>query len=375
MSDYFEPFADELLSSWIARRRRGQALPAHLEPRAYRNAKGLWRHPDIRPQPSWLRALAEHFDIDVEQIGSNAVFRRYPLLDNRLTAWGFLPPSYPVPGGTHRPILCKCWCSQCLAEDYAAGRPAYVRADWVVTTFSFCPSHHWPLFDRCSSCGSAMYQIVRPPRGPQRMFCCNCHRSLERANPKALELEPTARGMWGRIASFEAQLRRALAGQVPNQFRFNNTSATQLLGETVRICVLLACCSARRAWHDLLYERFANDTLTLGQVCSDYLDCAMPLALADLPLRRCLLAISAAILDRGFEPIGASSQVSLPTIDVFAKIAQDYAVDDFLEDRTTCSPTLAKQVGSARVRNAQRTRIWALRQAIGRLDHISRESV
>lgn len=375
MTDFLEPFADELLSSWIARRRPGQALPARLEPRAYRNAKGLWRHHDIHPQPRWLHALAAHFDIDVVQITSLAVSRRYPLLDNHLTAWGFLPPTYPVWGGLHAPVLCRSWCSQCLAEDYAAGRPAFVRADWVVAAFSFCPRHRWPLLDRCISCGSGTWRIVRPPRGPHRMFCCNCHRSLERANPMALALEPTARAMWDKIAAFEGQLRSALVGQLPDQFRFPCTSATQLLRETVRICVLLARCSARRAWHDLLYDRFANDTLTLGQPCFSYLDCAMPLALADLPLRRCLLAICAAILDHDFEPTGASIQASSPTIDIFARMAQDHALDDFLEDRTACSPTLVKQVGGARLRNSQRARIWALRQAIGRLDQISRARV
>lgn len=364
MSDFLEPFADELLSSWIARRQRGPPLPARLEPRAYRNAKGLWNHPDIRPQRRWLHALAEHFDIDAEQIDQNAVSRRYPRLDNLLTAWGFLPPSYPVWGRPHRPILCKSWCSQCLAEDYAADRPAYVRAEWVIAAFSFCPRHRWPLLDRCTSCGNAMYQIVRPPRGPHRMFCCNCHRPLERAHPKALELEPPERRMWDKIAAFEAQMRRALAGQVPDQTRINNTSATQLLGETVRICLLLASCNARHAWHDLLYGRFANDTLTLGQECFSHLDCAMPLALADLPLRRCLLAICAAILDPEFGSAVNDPGQATPIIDVFTGIAQDHELDSFIGDRKACSPALVKQLGAARTRNKERARLWALRRMV-----------
>lgn len=143
------------------------------------------------------------------------------------------------------------------------------------------------------------------------MFCCNCHRPLERAHPRAIELEPTARPLWDKVIAFEAELRAAMHVKVPDQFRFNNTSARQLLEETSHICLLLARCHARPAMRWLMFDRFTIPALALEQYCVGLLPYELLLALADLPLRRCLQAICAAILNKNFDT-GESLAVNSP---------------------------------------------------------------
>lgn len=370
MSAWPEPFADELLSSWLERRRRGQQPPFEFDLRAYRDARGHWRHPDVQPQQAMIHALASRYDVAPDNIDHLALGFRYQKISDPFIAWHYFPPDYSVWGSTLRPTLRQAWCSRCLAEDFAADRTAYVRADWVVAAWSFCPRHRWPLLDRCITCGSGNWTIKRAPRGPPRMFCNNCHRPLERAHPKALEVEGAARPFWDKIAAFEATLRGGLGGKVPNQFRFSNTSARQLLEATSRICCLLSRCRARRGLRDLLFERFANPALTLSEDCYQDLPFEMPLALAELPLRRSLLAICAAILDSGFDRVTARPDDGEPALDMVARIASDSEVDRFVRDRRACSSTLESQVSAARQRNESRERIWELRRAVKRLEDL-----
>lgn len=370
MSAWPEPFADELLSSWLDRRRQGQRQSIEPDFRAYRDARGHWRHPDVQPQQAMIHALASRYDVALDKIDHLALGFRYQKIGNPFIAWHYFPPDYFVWGSTPRPTLRRAWCSRCLAEDFAADRTAYARADWVVAAWSFCPRHRWPLIDRCITCGSGNWIIKRAPRGPPRMFCTNCHRPLERAHPKALKVETAARPFWDKIAAFEAALRGALAGKVPDQFRFNNTSARQLLEETSEICLLLGRCHARLGLRDLLFERFASPALTLSEDCYQDLPFEMPLALAELPLRRSLLAICAAILDSGFDTANVRPEDGEPAVDLLALIASDSAVDRFVRDRRVCSPTLKKQVAIARQRNETRERIWALRRAVKSLEGI-----
>lgn len=173
----------------------------------------------------------------------------------------------------------------------------------------FCSRHHWPLVDRCGTCESPHWTMGRSPHGPPRMCCARCHRRLERANPRALELEPAAHSLWKMIAGFEAALRDALTGKVPDQFRFNDTSASQLLDETSTICLLLARARRRAGLRDELFDRFAKPALTLEDACPDEPSCEMPLALASPSLRRCLIAICAAMLDANWRNGTLSGQV------------------------------------------------------------------
>lgn len=101
----------------------------------------------------------------------------------------------------------------------------------------------------------------------------------------------------------------------------------------------------------------------------------MPLALAEVPLRRTLLAICAEILDASFETGNIWPEDGEPALDMFARIASDSAIDRFVRDRRACSSTLERQVTVARQRAARRERIWELRRAVKSLEGLFRSTV
>lgn len=226
---FVEPFADELLSSWLARVRCDQRAPGEPLLRAYRNRAGHWRHPDVNPKKSMIAELAASEGFTENSVAELGLCYRYPRITPDFVAWHHVPSDDPSRDFAPALTLRLSWCSRCLAEDYAAGRPAYIRADWAMAAWGFCFRHHWPLVDRCVSCGSSHWAIKRSSQGPPRLCCIRCRRGLERAHPRALELEPAAQPIWINIVAFEAALRGALRGKVPDQFRFNDTSAGQLL--------------------------------------------------------------------------------------------------------------------------------------------------
>jgi hypothetical protein len=87
------PFADELLTSWHARQRhsrRGRALP---EPKAVRNRKGDWRHPDIRPTRAWLNGTADDLNVPATRLVEHSLAKHYPYLPVDFLAWEHPPGS------------------------------------------------------------------------------------------------------------------------------------------------------------------------------------------------------------------------------------------------------------------------------------------
>ncbi|WP_404478507.1 hypothetical protein [Novosphingobium sp. BL-52-GroH] len=163
------------------------------------------------------------------------------------------------------------------------------------------------------------------------------------------------------IAGFEAALRDALTGKVPDQFRFNDTTAPQLLDETSTICLLLARARRRAGLRDELFDRFATPALTLEDACPDEPSCEMPLALASPSLRRCLIAICAAMLDADY---GATElcQGKL-VVDIWSRTVGSMALKHFIQDRLACSSTLKRKLEAARHRNEKLDRILSLRNA------------
>lgn len=358
---FVEPFPDELLSSWLARARPNRnALNEPLHS-AYRNSAGQWRHPDVHPTKSMIAELAANTGIAPIQIAELGLCYRYPRIYPDFVAWRYVPSNQPDRACEPALTLRIAWCSRCLAEDYAAGRAAYVRADWAMAAGGFCSQHRWPLIDRCITCGNAHWAMKRSLQGPPRMCCTHCRRGLERAHPKALELEPAAQPIWIMIAAFEAALRGALTGKVPDQFRFNDTSASQLLEETSTICILLAKARSRLGLRDGLFDRFATPALTIGHLCPDEPSSEMPLALASPSLRRCLIAICAAILDPDYGATGLSQ--SELVVDIWARIVGSIALQHFIQDRLVCSSMLKSKLEAARHRNEQLDRMSSLRNA------------
>lgn len=144
------PFPDELLTSWLARqncRVRGRAFK---DPRVVLDRKGRWRLPDIHPPAAWLKAVSLEFGVPRSSLAEITIARRHPGMPLDFLAWD--PPPFQTEHETLRPIprLHVSWCTRCLAEDYAAGQPAYLRRHWVLAASGFCHKHKWPLQDRCT---------------------------------------------------------------------------------------------------------------------------------------------------------------------------------------------------------------------------------
>jgi len=75
---FVEPFADELLSSWLARVRCDERASGEPLLRAYRNRAGHWRHPDVTPQRSMIAELAASVGISVTRVAKLGLCYRYP---------------------------------------------------------------------------------------------------------------------------------------------------------------------------------------------------------------------------------------------------------------------------------------------------------
>lgn len=222
--------------------------------------------------------------------------RRYPALPLDFAAWDFAVFAGSPDELRPPPMLRISWCSRCLAEDFAAGRPAQ---HWVLAATGFCHTHNWPLQDQCSSCGLGQWRFAVPPRGPVRLLCLGCWRPLERANPASLACGPDAQECWDCVIAFETELLNAVQGKTPNQLRFNFTSASQLINAVRDICRLLTRRSCVRPRSDIALHRFECPALTPGRMPTDFapIDATFPLAIASLAQRRVLLAAAAAIID------------------------------------------------------------------------------
>jgi hypothetical protein len=134
---FVEPFADELLSSWLARV-RDQRAPGEPLLRAYRNRAGHWRHPDVNPKKSMIAELAASEGFTENSVAELGLCYRYPRITPDFVAWHHVPSDDPSRDFAPALTLRLSWCSRCLAEDYAAGRPAYIRADWAMAAWGFC---------------------------------------------------------------------------------------------------------------------------------------------------------------------------------------------------------------------------------------------
>ncbi|MBV1692402.1 TniQ family protein [Novosphingobium sp. G106] len=239
MTDYLAPLPGELLTSWFARRSHKLQARAKAEPRAVQDRRGTWRHPDVQPTRSWLIAAATKFHVDAAVLAANSLARLRPGVPVDLLAWERPPFSEDVEGFASAPRLAKAWCSRCLAEDFVAGRPAHIRKQWADAATSFCRLHRWPLFDQCPFCRSCKWRLIAPRRGPLRTSCAECWHPLDQATPCALTCADEYRDQWDCVTAFEAELHAALRGRTPDQFRFNFTSACQLINEVRDICSVL----------------------------------------------------------------------------------------------------------------------------------------
>ena len=361
------PLPGELLTSWYARRRRypdGQGLP---EPKSVRDRAGRWRHPDIFPAKAWLRFVSRHCDVPEAQLAGQAIAGRYPALTLDLAAWSWSPFVIGNRQWMPKPKLKICWCSRCLADDFAAGRPAHIRQDWVIATTGFCHHHRWPLEDRCNVCGSPNWHFRAPARGALRMVCADCWRPLERSFQPSLEANEAIQYCWQTVIAFEHEVLTALRGNTPDQFRLNFTSAGQLLQEVRDICTLLLA-DDRSDWASL--NSISCPAMLPGHLLPEFHSTAAPypLATARIPLRRALIAASCAIIMDAKGYTGLSGSDPAPALETFLTRVDGSAIDHCMAVPDRWSSTLIRRVTETRRATRRSRSIARLKGCISALD-------
>ncbi len=155
------PYQDELLSSWMARvAARYGAEPLELmvclAGQGGRDA-GARQVDDVAPDMGLLRLWAKACRSDPERLRRRSLAFRYP---DRSRGW-FLKETVPV-------------CLACFDADVAAGRDAYLRANWRLAEQVVCPSHRTMLQDRCLACRGRLRLSFRMLNGLLRPFCRKC---------------------------------------------------------------------------------------------------------------------------------------------------------------------------------------------------------
>lgn len=370
MNAYLAPFPDELLTSWFARRghRIGERGPP--APKAFRDRKGGWRHPDIRPARAWLSAAGDRFGVAPSQLERNTFARRFPSLPLDFLAWVWPPFDTRHEGLRPSPRLRIAWCNRCLAEDFAAGRPAHVRHQWVMAALGFCHRHHWPLAERCGTCGSPLWKFAAPRRGPLRMVCKDCWRPLERAFRCDLAASADMTRRWECVIACEAEIVTALAGRTPNQFRFNFTSASQLLDEIRDICSLLARGDPDDERSNIPLNAFACPAINPGRLRLEFPPSwsDFPLAVASVARRRCLIAATCAILDAsGDAGRLLFGEGAPPAIEAFLAMAGRTGLDRSPASAARWSPVLSRRIRMALSSTKRQARILKLERSISAL--------
>lgn len=294
------PFRDELLSSWsnriVSRHKLKPDRPIMPVQVEYRGRRRSWVSASVNPTDEWLSKAARRSGQPAGALASLALSRRYPHLPWYWYSWN-TPPIYAGKIPVKNPSLMWSWCSRCLAEDYAAGRCAHIRHEWVVAYSTFCRIHRWPLSSRCQICGSGSWHFSTLPGEPTRMQCSGCNRFLERSEPSAFHDGDNPSAITREIMAVENEIAKALRGKIPDQFRFNFTSPKELVCEFVDFPQLLAkSASSGRYWRrpvehaygpvfpDIDYDRYSFDN-------------HYPLAVVNKSYARRFLAVTALLIN------------------------------------------------------------------------------
>jgi hypothetical protein len=351
------PFPDELLTSWLARQNHRVRGPAFPKPKVVVDRKGRWRLPDIDPPNAWLKAAAEHFGVSRSDLAEITIIRCDPTMPLDFLAWDKSPFLTGPEFLRARPRLHVSWCNQCLAEDFAASQPAYVRRHWVLAARGFCHKHRWLLEEQCTACHSRHWRFSSSARGPLRMVCQDCCRPLERSAPEALAADRSTADCWDSVIALEVEVATALQGRTPDQYRFNFTSADQLVNEVRDICRLLAGNHRRFARTDIPLNDFPCPAITPGRPLSELAssDAPFPLAVASMTMRRCLLAVANAIIDPRIEIGSALFGAHRPrAIETFVASVDGDALTDYAAQVGRWSPSFVKRIAETQ-RRVRRT--------------------
>lgn len=169
------PFKDELLSFWMARvaARYGSEpleLMVYLAGEGGRDA-GARQVDDVAPDMELLGLWAKACRMDPERLRRRSLASRSP---HRPQDW-FLTETVPV-------------CLACFDADVAAGRDAYLRANWRLAEQVVCPVHRTMLLDRCRACRGHLRPSLRLLNGLLRPFCRKCDAVLAGGGGEAEDL-------------------------------------------------------------------------------------------------------------------------------------------------------------------------------------------
>jgi hypothetical protein len=212
-----------------------------------------------------------------------------------------------------------------------------------------------------------------PARGPLRMICDACWQPMERTSAPAIYAGKDALLCWDHVIAFEQQCIGAIKGRTPDQFRFNFTSADQLLNEVRGICRLLTrkppndeywWCRTR----NIPLNDFACDAMTPGYMGLHSIRATLnPLAAASPLLRRRLLAAACGIIETNPEIGAALFGPDAPSaIERFIARADRGVLDRLLMTDGHWSSAFISQIKAARERMARRFTISKLKRRIER---------
>jgi hypothetical protein len=184
------PFADELLTSWMARLAHGHGLrPAGLlqilEPACPDFAALDWT-----AGRELLASLALHTGVSRRAVEALVLdFGSDPNLRD-LLHHNWQGPALQ-------------YCAGCLTE-----RMPYYRRSWRLACFRVCPRHHTALCDACPHCGCTIRLDELPP-GPGLALCQNCGCGLA-VSPRE---HPTRSALLGKLINVEQRIAQILVGR------------------------------------------------------------------------------------------------------------------------------------------------------------------
>lgn len=148
------PFADELLTSWIARLAHGHGLrPASFLEIVHPGCADL-AVLDWTADGELLTMLATHTEVPLPAVESLWLRFHAELGCHDLLHHNWQGPALQ-------------YCPACLAE----GLP-YYRKSWRLACFRVCPQHHTAMHDECPHCGGIIRLLELPPAA--LALCQNC---------------------------------------------------------------------------------------------------------------------------------------------------------------------------------------------------------
>jgi hypothetical protein len=179
-------------------------------------------------------------------------------------------------------------CGYCLAEDLDSGGSQHVRLSWYCSVTTICPSHRIPLQQCChnfmpvsQSCGQhEPYRV--------RLRCGSCAQFLDAF------LWRTDVVACASLANFEPALRAAISGKhvsMPTGITVPGSSLLQFVQDMVWALMRPVQGTPHRLVHTLQRDPFR---MPFG--FNTPADVSHWLSFGSLPLRRCLLAIIAGLL-------------------------------------------------------------------------------